>query len=178
MDYNFFADNVGKHFSLVRGLFVEDECGLFTVSYDFKQYSIYLNKQQKTWAPIAPEKSYLARAYVLKRSDCITLFTEWLDDHLHTSFGNIYNTISNRQFLKYYNSGMRSWYEDNSFCEVTSPKVGDCLVYADPVTEVTPINHVGVCVAEGKILHHLPGRFSSIDVIETNKILGCYRYDN
>jgi len=178
MDYNLFADKVGKRFSLVRGLLVEDEFGLFTVSYEFNQYSIYLNKQQKTWAPIAPQKSYLARAYVLKRSDCITLFTEWLDDHLHTSFGNIYNTISNKQFLKYYKSGMRLWYEDNNFCEVSKPARGDCLVYADAVTEVVPNNHVGVCVAEDKILHHLPGRLSSIDTIDYNKILGCYRYVN
>jgi hypothetical protein len=178
MDYSFFADKLGQRFSIVSGVFVQDSLGQFTVSYDFKQYSIYLNRQTKTWSPIAPEKSYLARAYVLKRSDCITLFTEWLDDHLHTSFGNIYNTISNKQFLKYYKSGMRLWYEDNNFCEVTTPRVGDCLVYAEAVTEVIPNNHVGVCVENGKILHHLPGRFSSIDTIDHSKILGCYRYVN
>jgi hypothetical protein len=178
MDYDFFTNKVGKRFSLVSGLLVEDDLGLFTVSYTFNQYTVYLNKQQKTWAIIAPQKSYLARAYVLKRSDCITLFTEWLDDHLHTSFGNIYNTISNKQFLKYYKSGMRLWYEDNNFCEVATPKVGDCLVYAEAVTEVIPNNHVGVCVENGKILHHLPGRLSSIDTIDHSKILGCYRYVN
>ena len=175
MDYEYFLNKLGCKFSLVRGEFVEDLQGLFTVSTEFKQYSIYLNKQTKTWAPIAPEKSYLARNYVLKKSDCITLFCEWLDDHAGTTFGNIYNNISNREFLKYYKSGMRLWYEDNGFTEVGVPRPGDCLVYTDSINEVTPINHVGVCVADGKILHHLPSRFSSIDTIDYSKILGAYR---
>ena len=176
MDYEYFANKVGTKFALVRGLFVEDPEGIFTVSHDFKQYAIYLNKQTKTWTPIAPEKSYLARAYVLKKSDCITLFTEWLDDHAETKFGNIYNNISNKEFLRYYKSGMRLWYEDNGFTEVGVPRAGDCLVYGDSVTSVVPINHVGVCVGNGKILHHLPSRFSSIDNIDYTKIIGCYRY--
>jgi hypothetical protein len=176
MDYEYFANKIGTRFALERGLFVENQKGDFTASLNFAQYSIYLNKQTKTWTPIAPEKSYLARAYVLKKSDCITLFTEWLDDHAGTKFGNIYNSISNREFLRYYKSGMRLWYEDNGFTEVSSPVLGDCLVYGDSVTSVIPINHVGVCVGNEKILHHLPGRFSSIDTIDYTKIIGCYRY--
>lgn len=177
MDYEFFANKINQKFSIVNGLLVEDHSGIFTVSYDFAQYAVYLNRQTKTWNIIAPHKSYLARAYVLKRSDCITLFCEWLDDHLHTTFGNIYNTISNREFLKYYKSGMRLWYEDNGFKEVSNPIIGDCLVYADSSNEVIPNNHVGVCVADNKILHHLPGRLSSIDTIDYTKIIGCYRHD-
>jgi len=177
MDYEYFANKINTKFSLVRGVFVPTPDGEFTVSFNFAQYSIYLNRQTKTWTPIAPEKSYLARAYILKKSDCITLFTEWLDDHCGTNFGNIYNSISNREFLKYYKLGMRLWYEDNGFKEVNNPIVGDCLVYADSSNEATPLNHVGVCVADSKILHHLPGRFSSIDTIDYTKIIGCYRYD-
>lgn len=178
MDYEYFVNKIGSKFSLVRGEFVENQNGEFTVSLNFTQYSIYLNKQNKTWAPIAPVKSYLGRAYILKRSDCITLFTEWLDDHVGTSFGNIYNNISNKEFIRYYKSGMRLWYEDNGFKEIGIPTTGDCLVYGDSINEVVPINHVGVCVGDNKILHHLPGRFSSIDTIDYSKIIGCYRYVN
>jgi hypothetical protein len=177
MDYEYFANKIGSKFSLVRGQFVENPQGEFTASFNFAQYSIYLNKQTKTWAPIAPEKSYLARNYILKKSDCITLFTEWLDDHIGTTFGNIYNTISNREFIRYYKSGMRLWYEDNGFKEVNTPEPSDCLVYGDSINTIIPTNHVGVCVSYNKILHHLPGRFSSIDTIEHSKIIGCYRYD-
>ena len=176
MDYEYFANKIGTKFALVRGEFVENKEGDFTVSLNFAQYSIYLNKQNRTCIPIAPTKSYLARQYVLKKSDCITLFCEWLDDHAGTKFGNIYDNISNKEFLKYYKSGMRLWYEDNNFTEVSIPQVGDCIVYTDSINNIVPINHVGVCVDNDKILHHLPRRFSSIDTIDYNKIIGCYRY--
>jgi len=176
MDYEYYLNKLGCTYSLVRGEFVEDTKGIFTVSTEFKQYSIYLNKQNSSCIPIAPTKSYLARSYVLKRSDCITLFAEWLDDHSGTTFGNIYNNISNREFLKYYKSGMRLWYEDHGFTEVGVPRIGDCLVYTDSINETVPLNHVGVCVDKNKVLHHLPGRFSSIDTIDYSKVIGCYRY--
>jgi hypothetical protein len=176
MDYEYFANKIDTKFALVRGEFVPALNGEFTASFNFAQYSIYLNKQTKTWTPIAPQKSYIARAYVLKKSDCITLFTEWLDDHVGTTFGNIYSSISNRDFIRYYKSGMRLWYEDNGFTEVSIPQTGDCLVYGDSVTNIIPTNHVGVCIADNKVLHHLPGRYSSIDTLEYSKIIGCYRY--
>jgi len=178
MDYEYYLNKLGSKFSLVRGEFVEDPQGAFTVTTEFKQYSIYVNKQTKKVAPIAPEKSYLARKYVLKRSDCITLFTEWLDDHYGSTYGNIYTKISNKEFLKYYKSGMRLWYEDNGFKEVAYPRLGDCLVYSDSINEVIPNNHVGICVGDNKILHHLPQRYSSIDTIISDKVIGCYRYGN
>lgn len=178
MDYEYYLNKLGNRYSLIRGEFVEDPQGLFVASTEFKQYSLYLNKQTKQCIPIAPEKSYLARKYVLKRSDCITLFTEWLDDHYGSTYGNIYNSISNAEFIRYYRAGMRLWYEDNNFTEVSVPRVGDCIVYADSINQVIPNNHVGVCVENNKILHHLPQRYSSIDDIDYNKILGCYRYGN
>ena len=176
MDYEYFANKIGTKFALVRGEFVPALNGEFTASFDFAQYSIYLNKQTRTWTPIAPTKSYIARSYILKKSDCVTLFAEWLDDHRGSNFGNIYNNISNKEFFKYYRSGMGLWYEDNGFTKVNNPIVGDCLVYGDSINGKIPLNHVGVCVADNKILHHLPGTFSSIDTIDYGKIIGCYRY--
>lgn len=176
MDYEYFANKIGTKFSLVRGEFVESQNGIFTSSFDFAQYSIYLNKQTKTWIPIAPAKSYLARHYALKRSDCISLVAEWLDDHNSTDFLSGYYNMRNRDFLRYYKLGMRLWYEDHGFKEVDSLQIGDCLVYGDSVTDTIPNNHVGIYVDNNKILHHLPGRFSSIDNINYSKIIGCYRY--
>ena len=45
MDYEYFANKIGTKFALVRGEFVENQEGDFTVSLNFAQYSIYLNKQ-------------------------------------------------------------------------------------------------------------------------------------
>jgi len=176
MDYEYFANKIGTKFALVRGEFVENQEGDFTSSLNFAQYSIYLNKQTKTCTPIAPQKSYLARAYALKRSDCISLVAEWLDDHNNTNFLSGYYNMSNRDFLRYYKLGMRLWYEDHGFKEVNNLQIGDCLVYGDSVTDIVPNNHVGIYVSKDKILHHLPGRFSSIDNIDYLKIIGCYRY--
>ena len=177
MDYEYFANKINTKFSLVRGEFVEDSQGLFTVSFNFAQYSLYLNKQTKTCMPIAPAKSYLARAYALKRSDCISLVAEWLDDHNSTDFLMGYYNMSNRDFLRYYKSGMRLWYEDHGFTEVGTPRPGDCLVYTDSINDTVPLNHVGICINSSQILHHLPGRYSSIDALDYSKIIGCYRHD-
>jgi uncharacterized protein YycO len=177
MDYEYFANKIGTKFALVRGELVEDPKGQFDVSFNFAQYSIYLNKLTRTWNLIAPEKSYIGRSYTLKKSDCISLCAEWLDDHKNTKFFNGYSNMTNRDFLMYYKSGMRLWYEDHGFTEVNIPIIGDCLVYTDSVNETMPLNHVGVYVAQDKILHHLPYRYSSIDKIDYSKIIGCYRYD-
>ena len=108
---------------------------------------------------------------------CISLVAEWLDDHNGTDFLSGYYNMSNRDFLRYYKSGMRLWYEDHGFKEVNNLQIGDCLVYGDSVTNLIPNNHIGIYVSKDKILHHLPGRFSSIDTIDYSKIIGCYRYD-
>lgn len=178
MDYEYYLNKLGSKFSLVRGEFVEDPQGAFTVTTEFKQYSIYVNKQTKKVAPIAPTKSYLARTYVLRKSDCITLMFEWLDDHYNTKYIDFYNSISHRYFLKYYKAGLGCWYEDSGFKKVDIPQAGDCIVYGDSINEVIPNNHVGICVGDNKILHHLPQRYSSIDTIISDKVIGCYRYGN
>ena len=171
MDYEYFLNKLGCKFSLVQGEFVEDPNGIFTVSTEFKQYSIYLNKQTKKCTPIAPEKSYLARQYKLRRSDCVTLAFEWLDDYYKINLTQVYKNTSNKVFLKYYTAGMYLWYEDNGFQKVNTVEIGDTLIYEYP-------NHIGVCIEKDRILHHLSSKYSSIDVVDYNKILGCYRYAN
>ena len=174
MDYEYFNSKLGEKFSLIHGMPVEDNTGLFTVSETFGSYVIYLNKFAKSWNIIAPTKSYLARQYVLKKSDCITLNAEWLDDHVNSNFGNFYDKMSHREFYRYYKHGMRQWYIDYEFKEVTSPEYGDCLVYEH---EPKINNHVGIYLGEDNILHHLPKTYSCIDKIDYTKILGIFRYD-
>jgi hypothetical protein len=174
MDYKYFTSKLGKKFSIVQGAIVEDECGLFTVSETFGNYVIYLNKFDKSWNIIAPTKSYLARKYIFKKSDCITLNAEWLDDYFKSNYGNFYDKILHREFYNYFKVGMRHWYLDYGFKEVTSPQYGDCIVY-----EYQPDwnNHVGIYVDNDNILHH-PKIYSCIDKIDYAKVLGIFRYGN
>ena len=178
MDYEYYLNKLGCKYSLIRGEFVEDINGIFTVSTEFKQYSIYLNTQNSTCTPIAPNKSYLAREYKLRRSDCISLVFEWLDDNYKLNLTKVYKDTTTKGFLKYYTSGMYLWYEDNGFTKVNDISIGDSIIYGDSITGQVYNNHIGVCVGKDKILHHLPTRYSSIDVIDYNKVLGCYRYGN
>lgn len=173
MDYQYFADKLGAKFDIVEGELVESENGILTVSQTLSNFTIYLNKLDRTASIVVPKNAYIGRSYKLRRSDCITLFAEWLDDHYSSSFGNIYKKVSNKEFYRYYNAGMELWFEDNSFTKVSALEVGDCIVY-----EYTPNvpSHVGIYVGEDKFLHHMPNKLSCIDTIDYNKITGIYRY--
>jgi len=175
MDYQYFADKLGVKFDIVEGELVESETGQFTVSETFGDFVIYVNKLAKAVNIIAPQKAYVGRHYRLRRTDCITLLAEWLDDHYGSDFDNIYKKYPNRSFKKYYEQGMSLWYEENGFTKVATPERGDCIVYAY-APNVT--SHVGVYLGNNKILHHLPGKLSSIDTIYSDNILGIYRYGN
>lgn len=173
MEYNYLINKIGARFDIVAGELQEDPSGLFVVSEIYQPFSVYLNKQTKQAMIVAPESSYLGRAYKMGNRDCITLVAQWLDEHYGSSFGNIYRTTSHIDFMKYYKGGMSLWYEDNLFEKVTTYVEGDCLVYA---YKPAVISHVGIYLNDGKILHHLPGKLSCVDVLDESKIIGAYRY--
>lgn len=175
MEFKDFADKIGQRYTVTNGDLVASDTGEFIVSETFAYNTIYLNKIQKTVQTITEPGSYIARPYKLKYNDCITLFAEWLDKNRGSSFGNIYQKLSRKDWLHYYEVGMKHWYLDNGFQEVTDLLEGDCLVY-----ECYPNiqNHVGIYLSVGKILHHIPQKLSSLDTIDSSLIIGAYRYGN
>jgi hypothetical protein len=170
MNYEYFNTKIGHRFSIVEGIIVEDPSGLFVVSETFSDYVIYLNKINRSWNIIAPKNSYLARQYILRKSDCISLTAEWLKDTYGIKFNFDYNKMSNKEFYKFYKNGLKYWFEENGFVEVTTPRYGDCLIYGFK-------QHAGIYLND-KILHHLPRTYSSIDTVDSTRILGIYRNDN
>jgi cell wall-associated NlpC family hydrolase len=70
--------------------------------------------------------------------------------------------------------GMAAWYNVNGFVQVETLQVGDSLVYENGLPSLG--NHVGVYLGENKILHHIPNKLSSIDLLDNTKILGIFRY--
>lgn len=175
MEFQDFADKIGTKYTVINGNLVASDNGEFVVSETFGINTIYLNKLTRMCALIPAIDSYIGRPYKLKYTDCITLVASWLDKNRGSNFDNIYNLISRKQWFHYYKVGMKHWYIDNGFKEVTELQEGDCLVY-----ELYPgvNNHVGIYMSVGKILHHIPQKLSSLDVIDPSLIIGAYRYGN
>lgn len=170
LNYNDYSEKVGLKYNIVEGLLVESPEGILTVSNQFKPYTIYVDNYNKTASLIVPEKAYIGRHYILRKSDCIKLVNEWLDDRLGTDYVKRYKDTSNSQFKRYYTDGVKYAYIDNGFTEVTdgSLNIGDVIVYQNQ-------NHVAVLVDTNRILHHLPKKLSCFDVLDTTSILGVYR---
>lgn len=175
MEFKDFADRIGTRYSIVNGDLVEAETGEFVVSETFGTNTIYVNKLTRTCNLIPAPNSYTGRPYKLKYTDCITLVASWLDKNRGSSFGNVYSSISRKQWFHYYEVGMKHYYLDNGFKEVSSLEEGDCIVY-EYATNIH--NHVGIYIKDNKILHHIPQKLSSLDNIDSSLILGIYRYGN
>jgi hypothetical protein len=170
LNYNDYSEKVGSRYNIVEGLLVESSDGVLTVSTEFKQNTIYVDTYNKCVNLIVPEKAYIGRHYFLKKSDCIKLVNEWLDDRLGTDYVQRYKNTSNADFKKYYSQGVKYAYLDNDFKEVdhSALTIGDVIIYIN-------YNHVAVLVDTNKVLHHLPKKLSCYDVLDTTKILGVYR---
>lgn len=173
MDFQDFVDKLDQKYDIVEGELVPLETGCLTVSYQLNPYTVYLNKIQKSISIVVPEKSYLARKYLLRKTDCVTLVNEWLDDKYGTKYLEAYLKTKNREFYRYYNEGMRYAYLDYGFTEVTEAIVGDVLEYA---YQPGIVSHVGIYLGDEKILHHLPYKLSSIDNLDRTKVTGIYRH--
>ena len=176
MQYEELVTKLGTRYDIVNGILTESPAGELVVTDNFAESNaIYLNHITKTVNLIIPRKNYIGRTYILRRSDCISLVAEWLSNNSDIDFNKIYSKITNKTFMKYYKEGINYWFEENNFIEVTSPEVGDCLVY-----EFRPevISHAGVFLENNKILHHIPYLLSSIDRVDMTKVIGVYRYAN
>ena len=177
MDYDYFTKKLGCRFDIVEGELVEAENGKFLVTTDFVEYAICLNPITKTWNVIAPKKSYLARRFVLRQSDCLTLSCEWLDDHFNQNFSKIYTSSTRKQFYERFKvTGIRDLYLNNGFYTVNEPKLGDVIFYNWNMSTNTPINHVGIYQGNNKILQQVPYKLSSIDECDSTKITEIFRY--
>ncbi|NDB57409.1 hypothetical protein EB001_03050 [bacterium] len=177
MKYEEYVTKLGTRYDIVNGELTESPSGLFVVSEEFKDYTIYLNKLTRLVSIVAPKASYIGRQYKLRANDCARLFAEWLDNNYNTKYIDYYNKLPLREFYKYHKTGMREWFLDQKFIEIATAdmQVGDCLVYRNN-KEV--LLHVGICVLPGKILHHIPQKLSCIDDINLDSVLGVYRYGN
>ena len=148
------------------------------MSEQYADNTIYLNKLTKKALLIIPKDSYIGLDYKLRLSDCTSLWTQWLDAHKGSHYYDIYKAMSHRDFLAWMRAGMCSYFDTQPFTKITDMSLleeGDCLVYSfNSLID----SHVGIYIADDKILHHLPKKYSSLDYVDKSKILGAYRYVN
>lgn len=175
MEFKEFIDKLGLKYTITNGDLVESETGEFLVTETLGINTIYVNKLTSSVKLVYAKDSYIGRSYKLKENDCITLFTNRLDGHFNTNYRSIYEKTSRKELFKYYIEGMSLWFEDNNFIKVDPANMllDDCIVYQfDNKSNC----HVGVYIGNNNILHHMPDKLSGIDILDTSKILGVYRY--
>lgn len=178
MKYEEFVTKLGTRYDIINGELTESPSGLFVVSEEFKDYSIYINKQNLTASIIAPRLSYIAREYKIKVRDCVSLIIDWYKHNRNLDWTIDYNRISISKYLDYYLNGIDGLLIDYGFTEVadkTNLELGDWLIYKlDDVEVVNTTMYYG----NGKILQQLPDKLSSIDPIDFTKVVRVYRYGN
>jgi hypothetical protein len=175
MEYSEFVNKIGVKYDIVSGVLTQSETGPFTVTETLNSCCIYLNKSAKTVQLIVPDSMYIGKKYALRHSDCVQITMRWSDENQGTKLLEVYKTTPHKIFYEYYMRGISDWFIDNNCILQTVPNIGDFIVY-----EYQPgaKSHIGICVAPGKMLHHMPNKLSSIDTIDTSKIIGIYRYAN
>lgn len=173
------AAKVNQRLSVSMGELVPSEDGFLTASFSLGQNVVYVDGLRRTSAVVTPKNEYRARSYRLKKNDCVTLVLEWLARErgvTHMPDGKktlmeMYSTIDNRSFMSAYKDGAGMMAGDFGFSQVDKEdlQVGDVIAIH---------NHVAVVVAEGKMLHHLPSKLSSVDDINFALVTEVYRYAN
>jgi hypothetical protein len=172
-EYDTLKQHIGKKADIVSGSLVVSDSGFLTILSHPANYSVYLDSTNKTVQPIVPREQPRGQVYKLRTRDCVVTVAQWLDNRYGTKLLDVYKSASNTKFYRYYTGDFGDWFKDNGFVLVTddSQNTGDVLFYGN-------YNHIGIRLEDNKILHHLPHKYSSIDVIDDSLIRKVYRYGN
>lgn len=169
MNFEYWLSNLGSKVDICYGDLVISSNGFLTVSTSLDQYALYLDRSSCTATPVIPKNDYRGRVYKLRMRDCVTLTAEWLDRNTGLKAADFVKNITRAQYINLHQSGYLHLLSSLGFVSAdTSPMHGDIVVYEKQI-------HIGICIDGDKILHHLPGKYSSIDPLEQSKILGVYR---
>ena len=178
LKYEDFIDKIGIRYDIIEGVLVESPEGLFVVSEEFKDYTIYINKQNLTVPIIAPKSSYLAREYKTRTSDCVALLVEWYKDNKNLDWTSDYRRTSLSEYMNYYAYGIGALFDKYNFIPVedkTKLEISDWLIYA---TNGNYTSHIAMYYGDNKVLQHLPNKLSSIDTLDPTRVVRAYRYVN
>lgn len=166
------SKHLGERVNIVNGKCRLDEDGEFLISDSFGSERIWVPKEGKVQC--ITSQPFVGRNYRITKVDCITLVCEHLKSNALIRW---YKSLGLELVLKMQKSTVKAWLEsDDRFTAVGMDYVdGDVLVYAH--TDNMRGNHIGIACPGNKILHHLPNKFSSIDDVDTSKVVMGYRFN-
>jgi len=165
-------EHIGEHVNIVNGKYELAESGDFILSDSFGPERVYLTSDNK--AQCITSKPFIGRNYKLGFVDCVTLVCEHLKSDTLLKF---YLAMGREELLLLQRETVMKWLdEDPRFTDVGQEyQAGDCVVYS--YTERMHANHIGIVYPEGKILHHLPGKLSCIDTLDTVRVEKGYSFN-
>ena len=171
LSVEYWKDHIGEKADIVSGDVVLAEDGFLTVSSSPKQNSLYVNLVDNKVQLIIPKDDYRGREYRFYRQDCARLCAQWLDAEYDNGAVAYVDAVSLRAYRELGMYGFTSRLGAINMFEVEGPpQHGDMILYGR-------VGHAGICLDGDKILHHLPFKYSSIDKIEDDQILGIFRHD-
>lgn len=175
LEYNYYKEKIGEKFSIINGELILDPKGTLIVSETLIDYSIYVSKIEQKVFLVIPDLAYIGKTYKIRSTDCISICCKWHDNNYGTNLQQIYKNTPHEKFKKYFREGMSLWFDTHGFTKVDDVTRGSFIVYQYDINK-SANSHIGICIEPNKILQHIPWKYSSIDTIETEKILAIYNY--
>jgi hypothetical protein len=167
--YELVVNNIGKYISIIDGEPVLLDTGSFIISDTLKANSVYVDKFTKTATLVPGKYQYTGYCWNVLNSNCATLCARWLDDTNGTKLLSAILSLSIEHRLKVYKHGYEDILYQYGFSDSSIPSPGCIVRYQYD-------NHIGILLDNGRILHHLANKYSSIDILDANKIKSilCY----
>jgi hypothetical protein len=165
----FWLDNLRERADIFNGNLRLSESGFLTVSESPVLNSVYVDVVMNRFTPVVQPGDWRGRPYKFRGKDCVALAAEWLDSQYDIGAVEYVKAINRNEYIRLNLDGYLHMLQPLGFEEVSQPaEVGDIVVYIRQL-------HIGVCIEPGKILHHMPYLYSSIDTIDPNLVLGVFR---
>lgn len=169
MTANEWLEHLGEKVDIVEGELVLSPDGFLTVSASLNMNVLLVNKWEDCVTPVVPSTEFRGRSFKYRSKDCAHLYAEWSDRKLGTSLLPVVRSMSRRDYTERTPFHLEDWLLNNGFTKVDEPAYGDLVL-------LRYVNHVGAYLGDGKVLHHLKDKYSSIDTVELNELQGVYRH--
>jgi hypothetical protein len=171
--YNEMKDRVGEWCEIRHGrLLMSGARGELLISNSPKKGTLYINKSAGSLSIIPADDIPIGHQYRKGQNDCITLVLGWIDSKVGSNLLSIYlSDVGMRD--RCLAEGSVECFKGNGFVDVLDMQIND-LVFMKYGSRT--VNHVGVYVGDGMVLHHLPGRLSGLDALDGLEIFGGMRY--
>lgn len=165
--------HIGEKVDIVRGELVLSPDGFLTVATNPELYTLYVDQTSGICAPVVPKSDLRGRLYKLGFSDCLTLYVDWSDANKGTDLRAKLRRITRRVYVDRASLSIDDLLIENGFVRIDplTAEWGDMLIFE-------LVNHVGVYLGDGKVLHQLPRMYSSIDTVDLSIVTEAYRYGN